>query len=287
MIHKNNKTLIEEKNMLELVRLCEKINMPWEVTEIVLSINQTINFSAFRNSTDKLLSRATWKEGLEELKKVFAEDTNGFKMLTCMLVCGLATHDKYLEKGISEDIFYDTFGCFSRFVKEHKASYDCYGFDREWWTVRQIAMEEFRIGALEFEFDVVKDHKVISVHIPSDVKLSKENSDRSYAEAREFLAKYYPEYKYDNFACDSWLLSPNLKEVLDPNSQILQFQSDFQIESVNPDATDYMEWVFKNRGKSLEEVPQDTSLQRKMKAYLKSDGKIGTAFGYLKESKII
>ena len=33
---------------------------------------------------------------------------------------------------------------------------------------------------------------------------------------------------------------------------------------------------------ALEELPEDTSLQRKMKAYLLDGGKVGEAFGYLK-----
>jgi len=269
---------------MKLNNLCEKINMPYEVTEIILSIGQNLELDSIKIQMDKLLKRATWSDGVDELREIFDEDASGYKMLTCMLIASVSTYEKFREKDIDEEVFYNTFACFSRFVNEHMASYGSYGFDRDWWTPRQIAMEEFRIGELEYEMVSVEGQNVISIHIPSDSKLTKENCKRSYKEAKIFFSKYYPEYVFDKFICDSWLLSPNLKNVLANDSNILQFQSGFELIKVNSDDMEFMEWVFKDHKLPLDELPEDTSMQRKLKGYLKNGGKIGSAYGYLREN---
>ncbi len=268
--------------MLTLEQLCREINLPEEVTKKVMNQQKELDFSQLKNELDLLWSDSTWDKGVEELKKVLSPDMNGYKMLTCMLVAGLQTYEKYLEKGIDERIFFDTFGCFARFVKEHKISYGDYGFDREFWTSRQIALVLYRIDELEYEFTYHKGQKVVSLHIPSDSTMTIENCRKSYERAKDFIATYYPDYQDKDFVCESWLLSPNLKDVLDEKSRILQFQSAFTITDIEPEAKDYLEWVFKNRDLSLDQVPQETSLQRKMKAYLVGGGLIGHAFGILK-----
>lgn len=271
---------------MNLEKLCIGINMPEEITETLLRIYKEQDYTLLKPACDKLYDRATWDEALEELKAALGEDKNGLKMLTLFLVTGLDTYKFYEEKGISEKIFFHTFQCFSRFVREHLVSHHTYGFDREWWTPRQIAMEEFRLGELEFELEHWKEERVISVHIPSDAKITRENCLNSYKQALEFLAKYYPDIKYRYFICDSWMLSPGLKEVLIPESRILQFQVDYTIEEWNKEDTSYMEWVFKNCNLPFDELPEETSLQRNIKRFIREGGFIGSAFGYIEKARI-
>lgn len=269
--------------MIKLKTLCGKIAMPEEVTEKVIAATENMDFSLLKKSVEKFRSRESRMDGIKELRTKLGEDPLGFKMLAYMLTAAGFTYDQYTEKQIDEKIFFDTFACFSRFVKEHRVSYGCYGFDREWWTPRQVAMQLFRIGELEYEM-IEKDGKnQISIHIPSDAKLTRENCWTSLQNAFAFFRKYYPEYYNVNYICNSWLLSPNLKQVLDEHSNILMFQSAFQVTKFNPDDVEFMGWVFKNPAIPVEELPEKTSLQRNLKAYLKSGGKIGCAFGILKD----
>ncbi|SHO49168.1 acyltransferase domain-containing protein [Anaerocolumna xylanovorans] len=268
--------------MILLKDICDGIKMPEEVTNIVLELEKELDMKALEPSVCKLYRRSLWQEGLGELRKVFGEDKNNYKMLTCMLVMGLDTYKKYKEKGISDKVFYDTFACFSRFVKEHMASYGSYGFDREWWTPRQLSMEEFRLGELEFEVEKWEGEDVISVHIPSDASITRENCVASYTWSKEFFKEYYPGFAYKYYICDSWMLSPGLKDVLPADSRILSFQKDFTITEWDKENPSYLEWVYKNSNLTLEELPENTSLQRNIKKHLKEGGKIGTAFGYIK-----
>ena len=83
---------------------------------------------------NKLFSRDTWEEGLDQLQKIFDTDEQGYRMLTCMLQAAVATLKCYQERGIDESIFIETMAAFRRFVKEHRDSYGHYGFDRAFWT---------------------------------------------------------------------------------------------------------------------------------------------------------
>lgn len=268
--------------MLDLEKLCRRINMPEEVIQKILKISKNYDLLQYQPLIHRLTIASEWEDGLLELQKRLPEDKDGLIILTCMLTAGLTTYENYARKGICEDIFFDTFGCFSRFVREHKVSYGRFGFDREFWTPRQLSMLLFRIGILEYELYTDDGSELISIHIPSDSDLSEVNCRRSYLRSKEFLAQYFPEFHYEKYVCESWLLSPYLKEILPEYSRIIRFQNAFVIESVDLKSRDYMEWVFKNRNLSIDEVPQETSLQRKMKEYLKKGGLIGNGAGHLK-----
>lgn len=263
--------------------LCEKLEIPGEITKQVAEFDSRFDYGVIDIPMKKLFAEETWEEGRAEIKRVLGEDSKGIGILACMLKCALQTYDDYCKLGIDEQIYIDTMKCFPRFIAEHKVSYGSYGFDRDFWTARQIAGKLLRIGELEYELRNENGQRFISIHIPSDAKLKKELLAKSYDEARTLIARVFPEYGKADMKCESWLLAPALQELLAEGSNILEFQKAFAIEKVDEDAKDVMEWVFKNPHLTLEEAPEDTSLQRKMKQYLWQGGKVGIAFGKLLE----
>lgn len=263
--------------------LCEKLDMPQEITEQVLEFDSQFDYGAINHLMKKLFAEEEWEEGRTEIKRALGEDSMGIGMLTCMLKCSLKTYDNYCNLGINEQIYIDTMKCFTRFIEEHKVSYGSYGFDRDFWTVRQIAGKLFRVGELEYELRNVKGQRFISIHIPSDARVKKQLLAKSYDDARQLQEQVFPEYGKAEMKCESWLLAPALQKLLPEDSNILEFQRAFELEEVVEDRNDVMEWVFKNPHLSLEEAPEDTFLQRKMKQYLLQGGKVGIAFGKLKE----
>ncbi|MFR1984187.1 MAG: hypothetical protein ACLS4Z_11125, partial [Christensenellaceae bacterium] len=82
--------------------------------------------------------------------------------------------------------------------------------------------------------------------------------------------------------CCSWLLSPALEKLLPETSKILGFQRRFDVLYVNEDEDGYKQWVFKTIDLPPERFPENTTLQRNMKAYVLAGGKIGEAFGILR-----
>lgn len=235
--------------------------------------------------TDKLVRMAGESE--EPLDLRANEPEHGLDELFQQTMAAYEARKKEPWNRISEEIYIETMKCFSRFVREHKVSYGVYGFDRGFWTPHQIEGKLFRIGELEYQID--DEEKVISIHIPSDADLSDDLVDASYAEQKQFFAENFPETAGWPGMCESWLLSPALKELLPSDSRILAFAARFEITQTNPDATDYLEWVYKlasgqQKSAELENLREDTSLQRRMKDFLRAGGKVGIAWGIWKES---
>lgn len=257
---------------MNLAELCEKIGLQPQVTREVLSHARDCPAS------EDLRTSGRWQEGLAALP---GEDPLGFKGLTVSLNCALETWDEYRKLGLSEEIFAATMGCFSRFVGEHMESFGTYGFDRQWWTVRQLSCRLFRIGELEYELAEQNGERIIALHIPSDAKLRDEALRASYDSAKVLIPAVFPDWAEKPMVCHSWLLSPALKEVLPENSRILRFQRSFRITPTGQETDDYRTWVYKCSKLPLEQLQEDTTLQRNLKRYLMAGGKFPDARGIL------
>ena len=70
---------------------------------------------------------------------------------------------------------------------------------------------------------------------------------------------------------------PALTALLPPGSNIVQFQKQFNIKSVDEDSLAFMDWIYQSRDIAYNDLPENTSLQRKVKEHLLSGGKIGWA----------
>lgn len=272
---------------MELKELYEKIELQPEMVEQLLQIEKEFDFTKVDNLLQKMLQADTTEQAYTELSNVLKEDKGNMKMLYCQLECARRTYEMYQTLQISEKIYVDTMKCFTRFAKECKKKNGAYFFDRSWWTYRQISMRLFRIGALEYE---LCKKEGISVHIPSDADFRKEQVDASFQEAKEFFHQFYKEYENAEFFCESWLLSPYLEQLLPKESNILNFQKRFEITKVYEEPKDFLEWLFQcsnniaygEENVIYEQLPEDTSLQRKAKQWLLQGGKIGVAYGVVK-----
>lgn len=269
------------KTLIELMRMIE---LPKIVQNELVSMEPML--SQQKKNEETLIQNLThpnhWESSRIYLKKSLSPDKNGYKMLSYMLSAASYSLEKYEDKGISEDIFIDTMKCFTRFTKEHYESYGFYGFDRDFWTGRQLSLQLFRLGELEFEKSYENNQKIISVHIPSDAVLTEENCKKSLKMAAEFFSKEDCSYEHVPYFCNSWLLSPALKTLLPEHSNILKFQNLFAVESVDENSTEYLTWIFKRSDLDIKDLPENTSLQRNAKKYLLKGGKIGEGKGYLK-----
>ena len=260
-------------------QLCRKIRMPEEVTKKMVALHSTLEFYP---CLELLMQEQTWAEGLEQLKESLGDDPCGMKRLCSMLRCALKAKENFDRLGISEKIYVDTMGAFSRFVREHMESYGCYGFDRGSWTPRQVSCKLFRIGQMEYELTALDGNPVVSLHIPTDVDLRPEVLRPSIKEGLAELYRLFPEYEGKVVYCHSWLLSPLLKEMLPEGSNILRFQELFDMEAEGTPGTGVLLWVFKNPKLPREEYPENTSLQRKLKRFFLEDGQFLDGKGYLR-----
>lgn len=259
-------------------KLCHAINMPPEVTQQLLDIHSTLPVFP---CLPLLMKEETWQEGLEQLNKAVGNDPDGFRTLCCMLRCALEAKTEYTRLGICDEIYTDTMAAFSRFVREHLESYGRYGFDRAFWTPRQISVKLLRIEQLEYELAVKDGEPVISLHIPADADLRPEILRPSLQEGLNEFCRIFPACAGRRVYCHSWLMSAQLKDFLPEKANILRFQELFDIIPDPLPGTGVLQWVFKNPHLPPEEYPENTCLQKKLKRFILDGGQFFDGKGYL------
>ena len=267
---------------MTLEKLCNIINLPDEVKKEVIEYSKSRNSVLDEKLQDLLCKRQSWDFAIEQLKKNIGIDPFGFFILSELLSFACKTYDKYMKIGIDESIFIRTMEFCTRFINDHKKVHGHYAYTWAWWFPRQLAMQEFRIGELEFEF-VDAGEKYISIHIPGDADFRPENVQKTLEEYHSFLKEYFPEWSGIDLRCESWMISPALEQLLDENSNVLQFNRLFEVESVDYDSMAVLDWVYPGEEQNdLQNLSENTSLQRKMKQFLMDGGKVGWAKGRIK-----
>ena len=68
---------------------------------------------------------------------------------------------------------------------------------------------------------------LLALHIPGGEGYTPERVQRSCREALDFYDRYYPEYTYLRFWSESWLYDPGLREILEPERNIIRVQRQF------------------------------------------------------------
>ena len=159
------------------------------------------------------------------------------------------------------------------------------------WIDNHLSVRLFQLGRLQFcmgcaplpipEAGVLPGDPVLEVHIREGQPLTPEACSRSIAFAREFFPKYFPQHHFKCFLCDSWLLDPDLRRFSAEGSNILQFQSRFQIVKRFPSDT-RLKYLFRwdARRHNLEQFPAASSFAARIKAHVLSGGALEDAVGW-------
>lgn len=112
------------------------------------------------------------------------------------------------------------------------------------WLSNHMTPRLFKIGRLQFcmgkmdrdilEKGLKKGDPVMEIHIPERGPLYNEECVASIDEAKEFFEKYYPDFDYKCFTCDSWLLGSDTEEIARSESNIGKFIQMFDIVYRHP-----------------------------------------------------
>lgn len=216
---------------------------------------------------------------------------------------------RYDKKGISEDIFFDTMSDIEIWINDCRDNLHKVGLDELNWIQHHMNFDIFKIGRLQFQKTICYipkkyekngetinfGDKILNVHIPRGEKLNIEECERAFTEAKKFFAKYFPEFPNNKFMCISWLLYPENEKYMTPDSNIMKFPKIFDkvIWKLEEPAGAYR-WLFsvqykngdmlKNKRKTgsygfTENLPQNSSLQKRAIEYIKNGGSLGEGFG--------
>lgn len=218
--------------------------------------------------------------------------------------------DRYKKKGIPEEIFFDTMTDIKIWIDDHRARTDEDGVFELHWLMHHMNLSIFKIGRLQYQKCIwyfkpakTKDgtefkfgEKVINMHIPRGEKLDYDACKASLPMAKEFFAKYFPEFPNNKYMCYSWLLFPGNKEFMPENSNILKFQSLYEVVSSKEEPQPAYLWLYglktknadlmKNKKETgsyglIDQLPQKSSLQRSTAEYIKNGGTFGEGLGVI------
>lgn len=198
---------------------------------------------------------------------------------------------KYDEMGIPERIYYDTMSD----IKIWSDKCGDKGLKNYGWLQNHVKLELFRLGRLQFQLYECKNKtlnynklpfsygdKLIYIHIPEGEKLCRDKCVESLLIADIFFSKFFPEYEYIYFFCESWLLFEGNREFMSADSNIVKFMSLFTIcYSLKVDVQ-AVERIFGKRRLMKRNYPEKTDLQRRAKAYISSGKKLGIGVGTIK-----
>lgn len=150
------------------------------------------------------------------------------------------------------------------------------------WGAYFINLRLIEVGRLQYEYE---NSSSIKIHIPATGKLYIDKVIGSLEESRFFIKKYFKAEKY-NYYCNSWLLSKEIHNLVDKNSNIYKFYELFEITEGKSCVEDVLNFVYKTSFKTYNELQEQTSLQRNIKKYLLDGNDIKLGQGILKKEKL-
>ncbi len=198
---------------------------------------------------------------------------------------------RYIDKGISYDVYYNTMSDLRYKVEECKLVKGFPGCFVADWFIKFFRLERLAFGRLQFEIiefgenyeksDKILTPKtpVINVHIPrSNTPLSEQLCDQAFCAAKE----YYKEMVGEPcaFVCYSWFLYPENHHLLSEKSNIYKFMKRFDLIKFGYDRDFENLWrLFDTDEKNFRKLPTDTSMRRAYVEHLKNGGKLGWGYG--------
>ena len=267
----------EENKMIELAK---KLDLSADIIErlerLLLNKSETVNKYA-----EMCIS-----SGFHHLR-----GKSGIFNLAVILKLACDVKSKYDYAGIDEKVYYDTMSDIKIWCDKTGGK----GLKNYDWLKNHVRFELFRLGRLQFQFYECKNKtliygklpftygdKLIYVHIPEGESLAEEKCRASFDEAKEFFNRYFPEYEYKYYFCESWLLFEDNKEFMAKDSNILKFMSLFDIRYSIKIDIQAIERIFGKRCLFKKNYSEKTTLQRSAKKYLLDGNKLGVGIGVRK-----
>ena len=211
-----------------------------------------------------------------------SSDDPGLFYLSSYLQLAYECHKKYSERGISDDIYFATFSDISVWASWYQRHTGKVGLDRINWLRHHVNLEIFRLGELQAEpaikplDDIWKSIDtslpLFFIHIPEGVDLSK--AEDSFQRILSFF-----HCSKAVFLIHSWLLSPEVADMLNEKSRIRNFASLFTLLGTEDDRQ-AEERIFGFISDNPFSYPESSSLAVKAKKYLESGGRILSGYGY-------
>lgn len=187
------------------------------------------------------------------------------------------------SRGISEESSRAALGVLAPQLANRRALHGSGGLHTQNWLTHHYRGAIYVLGRLHHERTMITfdpgaapgappiGAPAIGLHIPEG-RLTPESCDDSLARAVDFFGRHFPDERHRYATCSSWVLDPQLKEYLAPDSNIIRFQDRFTLtDDEGPDQNEtVIEFIFKRPFSELDQIPRDTSLARGIVDHIKA-----------------
>ncbi len=234
---------------------------------------------------------------LQEIAKVSCVHIQTVILLTVILL-SRKMRERLLKLGLTKRIIATTLYDLKWKMEEGKKIHGVVGTEHFDWYTRFLELRLFALGRLQFELRsyqgetvtvgermIKEGTPVLYTHIPRcgaplDIKLC----NASFKEATKVFSKLLG-IEDIPILCSSWLLYPKNRDFLPEDSNIVRFMNRFTVFSVEHcrrDRNSVIPFVFEAKmNTKIEDLPEETSLQRAYKAHLLDGGRMGVGKGIL------
>lgn len=270
---------------MDIELLANKINLNSELKNKVLSLVE--------RDRAKLISLCK-KADNDNFKSVFTKN-DMIKLAVALLYSVEFTYPKYQKAVISDEIYFETMKDIAVWCENNNNK----GLKNLPWIKNHLNFELFKLGRLQFQiykcdnrtlnYDLLPfnfGENLIYVHIPQGEKLVYAECVNSLKNAKSFFGKYFPNYDFDYFFCESWLLYGENWQFMNSSSNILQFSTLFDLVYSVEDDRQAIERIFGKRKIIKSKYEEKTTLQRNAKRFMQNGGKLGVGIGILNKNDI-
>lgn len=267
-------------DFMDIELLANKINLNSELKNKVLSLVE--------RDRAKLISLCK-KADNDNFKSVFAKN-DMIKLAVALLYSVEFTYPKYQKAVISDEIYFETMKDIAVWCENNNNK----GLKNLPWIKNHLNFELFKLGRLQFQiykcdnrtlnYDLLPfnfGENLIYVHIPQGEKLVYAECVNSLKNAKSFFGEYFPNYDFDYFFCESWLLYGENWQFMNSSSNILQFSTLFDLVYSVEDDRQAIERIFGKRKIIKSKYEEKTTLQRNAKRFMQNGGKLGVGIGIL------
>lgn len=221
--------------------------------------------------------------GAKFTSKAMVLENNSGEIITLTTGNGIEFHrDGYVLGSKNYD---DPEGSYTVTLEETEDAYIGYAYD----DYGRLINEKLTLKKSEWHKLIVPGDDVVALHIPPGGGMTDESVSAAFAEAEEFMAKYYPEVDYKGFVCGSWLIDKQLIDLLGEEKNISKFCARFKRVGMKSGATGVMFFVFMKphtSDLSIESLPENTTLEKILKKHYLDGKAIYEVYGYIPKSRI-
>ena len=156
------------------------------------------------------------------------------------------------------------------------------------WGIYLTKSRIIEVGRLQYELSFINPltnikENVIKIHIPRGKELLRKEVIKSLNKAPKKIKKYF-KLENSKYYCSSWLLSEEINNIVDDNSNIKQFTKLFDIKKGEECTSDILNFVCEQKEcDDYHKLPENTSLQKKIKECLLEGKKFFLGIGLLKK----